>query len=121
VSAPAFTFAPGVLYCRKCNRGISRKRGNLRTRASLFRAIEALRLKHELKCNGSQMITPEKKPYHKKRHPWRNQDLRSDAKRAAEPRLKHLLTVLPHPCSVCGASAGRPCDGRLRTQHERQP
>ncbi|HEV3059737.1 MAG TPA: hypothetical protein VGY48_15910 [Vicinamibacterales bacterium] len=45
-------FAPGVLYCRKCGAGISRKRGNLRTRASLFRAIEALRLKHELKCTG---------------------------------------------------------------------
>ena len=47
-----YTFAPGVLYCRKCWRGISRKRGNLRTRAALFRAIEVLRLKHELKCTG---------------------------------------------------------------------
>jgi hypothetical protein len=25
--------------------------------------------------------------YHKKRHPWRNQDLRSDDKRAAGPRI----------------------------------
>jgi hypothetical protein len=29
------------------------------------------------------VTTPTKKPYHKKRHPWRNQDLRSDDKRAA--------------------------------------
>ena len=32
------------------------------------------------------MTTPAKKPYHKKRHPWKNQDLRSDAKRALGPR-----------------------------------
>ena len=44
--------APASLPCRKCGKNISRKRGNLRSRASLFRAIEYLRTKHEAKCPG---------------------------------------------------------------------
>ena len=39
-------------------------------------------------------------PYHKKRHPRRNQDLRSDDKRAAEPRLHPPTIVLPAPATV---------------------
>lgn len=45
------------------------------------------------------MTAPAKKPYHKKRHPWKNQDLRSDIKRAAEPRFSET------PCPRCMALA----------------
>jgi hypothetical protein len=50
------------------------------------------------------MTTLAKKPYHKKRHPWKNQDLRSDAKRAAGPR-----PVAPSPlCALCGLTRRAP-------------
>ena len=49
-------------------------------------------------------------PYHKKRHPWRNQDLRSDDKRAAEPRLPPPTIVLPAPATVI-AGPWKPFNG----------
>lgn len=48
------------------------------------------------------MTTSEKKPYHKSRHPWRDQDLRSEANKACGPR--HVAVVddsvrpKPRPC-----------------------
>jgi hypothetical protein len=44
------------------------------------------------------VTTPTKKPYHKKRHPWKNQDLRSDDKRS-ESR------PVPPPQVVAGSNS----------------
>lgn len=47
-------------------------------------------------------MTTEKKPYHKKRHPWKDHDLRSAANKALGPRyvMPRPTVVLPAPENV---------------------